>query len=487
MGLGMCRRQESIGPSLPATGAIGVISIVLSFCLVVSDLDRAAATQIQGPNAVSAAPGDPLFEAARQAFEALPEDQRHAMQEALIWASNFTAVTSGSFGKRTFDAVLQFQKKHGLPSTGILDSKLQATLIAEALSLKQSVNFSIQADARSGLRIGLPLKLMNKTAPLANGTRWDSSGGSYSIETNMVPSSDSTFAGLFDKLRLDGPQRKVTYKLMRPDWFVLSGETANRRFYTRYAQGNSDGARLVRGFTWTYTNNAPLADALTIAIANSFEPFPPLPASPIAAASTSVPIASAPLRLVATATVIAPGRLLTTLAAPFCPTLTVGSRQAHVVQSDPASGLALLEVEGLPNPAIKSGIDRFHADVPVLVVGFIDMPTDQLAVIPADAVLSASGIPSVQGGLQNGANGSLVFDRNGVWRGAVAPMPVALRRVAGIVPQAKWPVVDAAGIAEFLDRAGFHQPAAAAPENHTTAAIAAAAADSLSEVWCQQP
>jgi Putative peptidoglycan binding domain len=469
-----------------------------------------AAAQIQAPtpapNANPSAPNDPIFEAAKRAFDALTETDRRAVQDALIWASDFSAVTSGSFGKRTFDAILQYQRKHGLPNTGILEQRSQTALIAEAAKLRQSVNFSLQTDARSGVQIALPLKLLDKKTSLPNGSRWDSAGGSYSIEVTSLPAPEQALTALFDRLRRDGPQRKITYKLMRPDWFVLSGDSAGRRFYTRYAQGSVANGSILRGYTWSYAATALLADPLTIAIANSFEPFPgPQPVPPSVAAAPSVPAApdpspsspaasplpaiepSAPPKLLATAIVVAAGRLLTTLAPPICPTLTVGLRPARLLRNDPTNGLSLLAVDGLPNPILTARSDHFTADMPVLIVGFFDLTAGQLTVTPADAIKSDSDRAWVLAGLQEGASGSLIFDRNGRWRGSVAAATSVPRKVAGIVPQTKWPVVDADAMVEFLHQAGIGLPVAADTTGpaRIAADIASASAASLLEVRCE--
>ena len=67
------------------------------------------------------------------------------------------------------------------------------------------------------------------------------------------------------------PGRKITYKLLRPDFFVVTGETATGRFYRRLAAG-PDG---LRGFSIGYDKAlAADLDRLVIAIAASFEPFP---------------------------------------------------------------------------------------------------------------------------------------------------------------------------------------------------------------------
>jgi hypothetical protein len=485
-----------------AARALGVGIISVFACLNAPAAVAQSHALPVAPNSASGVPDDPTFEAAKRAFEALSEADRRAIQDALIWASDFTAVTSGSFGKRTFDAILRYQKKHGLQNTAILDPKSQAGLIAEAAKLRQSVNFAVQTDPRSGVQIALPLKLLEKKTSLPNGSRWDSADRSYSIEMYSLPAPEHALTALFDRFRVDEPQRKITYKLMRPDWFVVSGESAARRFYTRYAQGTVAGAPILRGYTWSYSANAPLAAPLAIAIANSFEPFPaPQPVPGIAAAPTApaIPAATgaappspppvhaptAPEKLTATAAVVASGRLLTVLAPPVCPTLTVASRPARLLSSDPSSGLALLAVESLPNPILPVGPDRFVPDITVLVIGFLDTPADQLAVTPGDAIKSDPDHPWVLAGLQEGAAGSLVFDRSGGWRGSVAAATSVPRKVAGIVPQAKWPVVDAAAIEDFLSQAGIRLPAAAANGPGRTAAnIAGAASASLVEVRC---
>jgi peptidoglycan hydrolase-like protein with peptidoglycan-binding domain len=492
-----------------AVGTAAVRAFAVGIIFVFACLNApAAGAQTQAlpvaPMSAPSVPNDSTFEAAKRAFDGLPEADRRAVQDALIWASDFAAVTSGSFGKRTFDAILQYQKKHGLQSSGILDPKSQAGLIAEAAKLRQSVNFAVQADARSGVRIALPLKLLEKKTSLRDGTRWDSETGFYSIEVTSLPGREQALTALFDRLCVAGPERKITYKLMRPDWFVVSGESGGRRFYARYAQGTVAGSPILHGYTWSYLANAPLANPLAIAIANSFEPFPgpqPDPAQSIAAAptapATSNPVAAAPpspprlhapaapAKLVATAAVVATGRLLTVLAFPVCPRLTIASRPARLLHSDPGSGLALLSVEDLPNPILAPGPDRFAADIPVLVVGFLDTPADQLAVTPGDAIKSDPDGPRVRAGLQEGAAGSLIFDRSGRWRGAVAAATSVPRKVAGIVPQAKWPVVDAATIVDFLSQAGIRLPAAPANAAGRTAAdIAGAASASVVDVRC---
>ena len=68
---------------------------------------------------------------------------------------------------------------------------------------------------------------------------------------------------------MDAPGRKVSYKVLRPDWFVIAADQDGKRSYMRYA---SAGAGL-KGFVFTYPIAAAASyDKIAIAIANSFEP-----------------------------------------------------------------------------------------------------------------------------------------------------------------------------------------------------------------------
>lgn len=100
--------------------------------------------------------------------------------------------------------------------------------------------------------------------------------------------------------------RKVTYKVLRPDWFVVTGEIGPRRFYTRYALGEGK----LRGFTLAYdAAAAPQWEPLVIAIANAFEPFPAAGGSPGGEAPGATPALPAS-PLVAGALAVATGKAL---------------------------------------------------------------------------------------------------------------------------------------------------------------------------------
>ena len=45
---------------------------------------------------------DSAFDAARAAFDALPEAERKAVQDALAWVGDYAGMADGSFGRQTF-------------------------------------------------------------------------------------------------------------------------------------------------------------------------------------------------------------------------------------------------------------------------------------------------------------------------------------------------------------------------------------------------
>ena len=61
-----------------------------------------AAAQAARPSPPAAGQTEASFETARVAFEKLPEPERKAIQEALVWTGDHVGVTTGGFGRRTF-------------------------------------------------------------------------------------------------------------------------------------------------------------------------------------------------------------------------------------------------------------------------------------------------------------------------------------------------------------------------------------------------
>ncbi len=123
----------------------------------------------------------------------------------------------------------------------------------------------------------------------------------------------------------------MTYKFLKPDaFFVTAGEEGDNKFYRRYAVG--EGGKL-RGFAFLYPKSrAKALDPVSLAIANSFDPFPSAPLPPVASPTpTPSPTPEAP-KLTATALVVAPGVAVTTLEPGQCKAPTVAGKPARFLE-----------------------------------------------------------------------------------------------------------------------------------------------------------
>ncbi|QFU15586.1 peptidoglycan-binding domain-containing protein [Microvirga thermotolerans] len=390
---------------------------------------------------------DPAVEAARAAFESLPEADRRTIQEGLIWSGDYSGSADGTFGRQTFDAIAAFQKRAGRPATGVLSPADRAALQAGMKNARSAVGFEIITDARTGVQIGVPAKLLTGQGDNpGGGSRWQSADGRITLDTRVAP-ADATLATLYERnLAIKTPGRVVTYKVLRPDFFVIAGETPTGKFYSRYAAGPSG----IRAFSIGYDKSvAPQVDRLVVAIANAFVPFPT--AAPAAAPP---PAAAAP----APATV-AQGVAAAGAQAPFGTGLLVGPRQ--VLTGAPMDRCRAARVRDVRVQQVKGGgpyllelaQDLDYKGAP-LAVSQQEMASASVLVLAfgadGDGARLGAMAGTVEDGrtvsapLQPGASGAPVFDRSGALAGFVGALPSNPRKVAGIVPSAPYPLLPAA-------------------------------------------
>ena len=180
----------------------------------------AAAQAPASPAAVRGA--DVAYEAARQAFEALSEAERRALQDALLWTGDYRGLVDGGFGRGTRTAMQSYARRLGLPEDGALDAR--AGLLASAASAKAAVGFEPVRDPRSGAALGLPLKILTRRTDTQTGSRWLAADSAVAVETWMVQESAVNLTALYDTMKDTNATRRVTYKLLRPDFFVVTAD-----------------------------------------------------------------------------------------------------------------------------------------------------------------------------------------------------------------------------------------------------------------------
>ncbi|MCJ2063455.1 serine protease [Methylobacterium sp. J-088] len=398
----------------------------------------------------AAAPADPAFEGAKAAFEALPEPERKAIQDALVWTGDFNAVVSGTFGRRTFEALNAYRARtHGVDP---LDPRGRAALLGAGAAARTAARFRIAPDPGSSAVMGVPERLLSKRTALASGTRWQSPDGRVTLETRAYPLETETLDTLFEKATTPLPNRKVTYRLKRPDVVVVTAETGAGLSYIRYAAGPAG----VRGFLFGYDKAlAPEVDRLVIAVANAFVPFPKAAAPAPVAAIPSAParpetsaVVAQDLAVAGAGLTVAPGRVLTASAVlEGCAAPRIGAAPARKLAADP-SGLALLDAPGAPAPIRPAGrTEPVGAEDNLIALA---PSSDGLVAAPGSAVAG-----DVVAALQPGSAGAPVLDRSGRLVGLIARYPAAPRRVAGIVPPTRLPLVPGGAITAFLAGQGI--------------------------------
>ena len=411
------------------------------YLLAVVALTLAAAAPAPAIFAQTSAPVGKLpgnaADAAKTAFLALPEADRKAVQDALVWLGFYNGVVDGTFGKRTQDAIAAFQKSIAAPTDGIVTQAQLSALKASAQKARVAVGFQIFDDPATGARIGAPLKWLEKKTPIPDGVKLASRDGSAVLELAAPKAPDDTLASLYARFSADSPARKLTYKAMKADaFFVVSGEEAGRKFYRRYAiaPAGSPQASALRGFVFVYpAAKSELYDPVAIAIANAFDPFPSAPKpSPLASAIPTPPPSPAPAptpaapALVATALVVAPGQAVTALTPADCAKPLIEGKEVTFLKND-ASGLTLLN-GAFPAPAAPARLGAATDEAVVLSLS----PGGKGSLQAANASFDKGPPPMIVASLTVTARGAPAFDRAGGLIGFVAPLKSPPTRLGAV-------------------------------------------------------
>jgi hypothetical protein len=274
-------------------------------------------------------------EPAQDTAVGISQGDRQKIQSALSWSGDYTGSLGGEDPFLT--AIKNYQKRAKTKITGVLTPAERTNLLAAAKTHEDEYGWTLVVDPATGVRIGLPVKMVPQTRDAAHGTRWSSAHGEVQVETFRIKEPDLKLSALFDQQKKEPATRKVESSVLRDDSFYISGMQGLKKFSVRAQLRNGE----VRGFTILFDQMMETIVApVTAAMVSAFSPFPE-GSAPFAAMAKSVEYGNGLV-------VSARGHIVTDrkLASGCQVIVAAGLGDADRIAEDKDSGLALLRVYG---------------------------------------------------------------------------------------------------------------------------------------------
>jgi hypothetical protein len=416
----------------------------------------AASTKLPVPRPSTDAKGDTATDSSAprpEPFAKLPADERAAIRSALLWSSGEDGKPDDGEDPMTA-AIKAYQKRNKAKVTGILTDAERNELLAAAKAHREEFGWSVALDPATGIRLGIPNKLVPKTHEAENGTRWSARHGEVAIETFRIKTRESLTA-LFEAQRKNPAKRKVESSYARGDTFFIGGMQGLKYFAVRAQLKDGE----LRGYTIFY-DQAMEGIMLPVlrAIANAFAPFPE-DTMPVAALSR--PVAYGTGVIVSNGGDIITNRRF----ADGCDVITVpGLGHAEHTAIDTTHGLALLRVYGkrkLNAAALADGPPQRDIKVTGIADPNIQNGNNFRSTIAAqltdgNAVRLRNPIPLA------GFSGAPALDAEGRVLGIMEMHGMQLASVQAAVPPVR--LIPAATIRDFLAAHNVTPPASGAGE-----------------------
>jgi peptidoglycan hydrolase-like protein with peptidoglycan-binding domain len=230
----------------------------------------AAVTGIK-PKPVTTVPIRPALQTPADTANAMAQAGRQAIQSDLAWVGDYNGAITGEVSERMVAAIMEFQKARGGKPTGVLNPQERGVLAETAKRRQDNVGWKIVTDAGSGVRLGIPTKLVPQQSSDANGAKWSSSTGTIQIQLARRKEANPATAKLAEQEKKEPAARKVEYTVVKPDFFVLSGMQGLKKFYVR-GQIKGDEVRILTILYDQATEGT--VEPVVIAMSSAFNPFP---------------------------------------------------------------------------------------------------------------------------------------------------------------------------------------------------------------------
>lgn len=211
------------------------------------------------------------YQASKQWFYAQEAESRLLSQFLLIFSGDYNAIVDGDFGKRTYQALTSFQRRNFFAPDGVLSSTEVEVLVGEALTEMDRQGFEFVFDEATQQELGIPTALVPVRQSTNNGTRWSDHRGLLEIQTMSISNDQASFTELYTRLSSEQTNRQITYKVMKGQYFVVSGYLDGRGFYLRMERSSGS----TKGFSLSWIpDGSDRHKQIAVAMSNSLRVNP---------------------------------------------------------------------------------------------------------------------------------------------------------------------------------------------------------------------
>jgi peptidoglycan hydrolase-like protein with peptidoglycan-binding domain len=404
------------------------------------------------PKPVATIPIRPALQTPADTANAMAQAERQAIQWDLAWVGQYNGAITGDVSERMVAAIKEFQKSRSGKQTGVLNPQERGVLAETAKRRQDNVGWKIITDAGTGVRLGVPTKLVPQQSSDANGAKWSSSTGTIQIQLSRRKEANPSTAKLAERERKEPAGRNVDYTVVKPDFFVLSGMQGLKKFYVR-GQYRGDEVRILTILYDQATEGT--VEPVVIAMSSAFNPFP-----------SGAQIAGPPPRksveygtgiVVSDDGAIVTDREITD----SCLAIAIaGFGNADRVVEDKDHDLTLLRIYGarglkplnLSNGAAKSGVELTGIADPQNQGGGAAVSSVKATIteVGSGNDLALSPAPAV------GFSGSAALDADGKFAGVALLKPVIVAGPPNAAPATQAVLVRADTVREFLKANGVN-------------------------------
>ena len=162
------------------------------------------------PKPVTTVPIRPALQTPADTASAMAQAERQAIQSDLAWVGHYNGAINGEVSDRMVAAIKAFQKDRGGKQTGVLNPQERGVLAEAAKKRQDNVGWKIVFDAGTGVRLGVPTKLVPQQSSDANGAKWSSTTGTIQIQMARRKEAGPTTAKLAEQEKKEPPGAKST-------------------------------------------------------------------------------------------------------------------------------------------------------------------------------------------------------------------------------------------------------------------------------------